>query len=256
MRILVEPSDYTLFNIGDTAMLQVAVVRLSALFPNAAIQVFTDDPASLAFYCPTATPLSTKGRRMWLADGYLFDRLYRVLPNGRVTIPFRELEKGFRRRWPSFVKFIIQLKRKLRGIGSEDLNDYLTAVSKADLVVVSGMGGITDTFQDYAFGVLDTLDLAIRIGIPTAMLGQGIGPLRNPKLKARAKAILPHVNLITLRESRASAQLLASLGVSSDHVLTTGDDAIELAYQSRSDQLGRGLGVNLRAEATQKLIGI
>jgi polysaccharide pyruvyl transferase WcaK-like protein len=247
MRILVEPSDYTLFNIGDTAMLQVAVRRLSVLFPNASIQVFTDDPAGLAFYCPTAIPLNTRGRRTWLADGYLFNHLYHVLSNGRVTTPLRELEKGFRRRLPSLAKFIIRLKRKYQGIGSEDLNDYLRAVSKADLVVVSGMGGITDTFQDYAFGVLDTLELAIRSGIPTAMLGQGIGPLRNPKLKARAKAILPHVNFISLRESRTGAPLLASLGVSSDRVLTTGDDAIELAYRSHSDQVGRGLGVNLRA---------
>jgi polysaccharide pyruvyl transferase WcaK-like protein len=173
--------------------------------------------------------------------------LYQVSSGGQVSKQLRELERGLRRRWPSLASLIIRLKRKRQGIGSEDLNTYLEAVSKADLVVVSGMGGITDTFPDYAFGVLDTLGLAIRSGTLTAMLGQGIGPLRNPRLRARAKTILPHVNFISLRESRAGAPLLASLGVSSDRVLTTGDDAIELAYQSRSEQLGRGLGVNLRA---------
>jgi polysaccharide pyruvyl transferase WcaK-like protein len=247
MHILVEPSEYAYLNIGDTAMLQVAVARLSALFPHAAIHVFTHDPRGLAFYCPDAIPLTTRGRQIWLQDGYLFDRLYQLLPRSYLTEQLREVERGLRRRWPSLGKLLIRSKMKLRGTSSQDMNEYLEVISKADLVVVSGMGGITDAFPEYAFGVLDTLGLAIQRGIPTAMFGQGIGPIQDPKLKARANAVLPYVDLIALREDRAGRPLLESLGVSSDRVLTTGDDAIEIAYQSRSEQLGNGLGVNLRA---------
>ena len=247
MRILIEPSDYTLFNIGDSAMLQVAVARFSALFPHATIQVFTDNPDSLAFYCPKVSPLPPSGRSTWLRDGYLFDRWYQLRPRGWITKQLRELERGLRRRWPLLAACIIRFKMKRKGIKSRDLDDYLEAILRADLVVASGMGAITDIFEDYAFGVLDTLGLAIHRGIPTAIFGQGMGPMRNPKLRARAKAVLPSVNLISLRESRAGGPLLTSLGVSPDCVLRTGDDAIEIAYQSRSEKLGRGLGVNLRA---------
>jgi polysaccharide pyruvyl transferase WcaK-like protein len=242
-----EPSEYAYLNIGDTAMLQVAVARLKGLFPHADIQVFTHDPIGLTFYCPDAIPLTTSGRQSWLKDGYLFGRLYQILPGSCLAEPLREVERGLRRHWPSLVKSLIRSKTKLRGISNGAISEYLEVISKADLVVVAGMGGITDTFPEYAFGVLDTLGLAIQWGIPTAMFGQGIGPIQDRKLKARATAVLPYVDLIALREGRAGRPLLESLGVSSDRVLTTGDDAIEIAYQSRSEQLGKGLGVNLRA---------
>jgi colanic acid/amylovoran biosynthesis protein len=40
--------------------------------------------------------------------------------------------------------------------------------------------------------------------------------------------------------------LLEALGVSSDRVVTTGDDAIEPAYAARPTELGRAIGVNVR----------
>ena len=39
-------------NMGDVAMLQVAVARLLKLWPEARIEVLTDSPAGLARYCP------------------------------------------------------------------------------------------------------------------------------------------------------------------------------------------------------------
>ena len=56
----------------------------------------------------------------------------------------------------------------------------------------------------------------------------------------------PAVNLITLRGSRGGMELLESLGVPTSGVLTTGDEAIELAYEAKSEEFGTGLGVNLR----------
>src|ERR1700733_2477511 len=68
VRLLVEPSDYLLRNVGDMAMMQIAIERLAALWPDAAIQVLTDDPQTLRKLCPRALPLSSEGRQLWLGD--------------------------------------------------------------------------------------------------------------------------------------------------------------------------------------------
>lgn len=78
------------------------------------------------------------------------------------------------------------------------------------------------------------------------MLGHGLGPLQNSKLRNKAKVVLPKVNLISLREKRAGIPLLKAFGVSSKRILTTGDDAIELVYKNRGLELGGAIGVNLR----------
>jgi colanic acid/amylovoran biosynthesis protein len=49
-----------------------------------------------------------------------------------------------------------------------------------------------------------------------------------------------------VREALASRPLLASLGVPLDRVVTTGDDAIELAYVERPSGIGDAVGINLR----------
>jgi len=127
-----------------------------------------------------------------------------------------------------------------------NLREFTNAVANADLVIVTGMGGITDAFPEYATNLLETLALAVRYRRYVAMVGQGFGPLHTPKLVAQARAVLPHIDFIGLREDRASLPLLLALGVPSDRVMTTGDDAIEMVYRLRRDSLGEGLGVNLR----------
>jgi colanic acid/amylovoran biosynthesis protein len=78
------------------------------------------------------------------------------------------------------------------------------------------------------------------------MLGQGFGPISDPLVLKRAAKLFPLVRFITLRGGRDSFALLRSLGVAESKVETTGDEALELAYESRSEQCGRGLGINLR----------
>lgn len=130
---------------------------------------------------------------------------------------------------------------------SPDAVAFHDVVANADLVLVAGMGGIADAFRDYASGVLETLRLAIQSGACTAIVSQGLGPLRDSNLARLAAEVLQRVDLIALREGRAGLPLLDSLGVGSDRVVVTGDDAIETAYELRSDVPGECLGVNLRA---------
>ena len=74
------------------------------------------------------------------------------------------------------------------------LREFTNVVANADLVIVTGMGGITDAFPEYAMNLLETLALAVRCRRYVAMLGQGFGPLHTPKLVAQARVVLPHID--------------------------------------------------------------
>jgi colanic acid/amylovoran biosynthesis protein len=246
VRILVEPSDYKLTNMGDAAMLKVAVARLRVLWPDASLEVFTDDSAGLIKQCPDATPLSMVGREQWVADEFLLPRLARRLPDS-MTARRRRLERALRSRHPMVVASIKRARERRSGRSTAALDAFLDSVAEADLLVVSGMGGITDFFERYAFELLDVLALAICRRVPTAMFGQGLGPIYDRELWAHARSVLTRIDQLSLREGRAGGPLLASLGVDPRRVVVTGDDAIELAYERRQEQnIGGGIGVNLR----------
>ncbi|MBW8769772.1 MAG: polysaccharide pyruvyl transferase family protein [Gemmatimonadetes bacterium] len=242
MHIVVEPSDYVMRNIGDMAMLQAAVARMAEHWPDARIDVFTDDPEGLVRLAPRATPVSSKGRRIWLQDEgrETLGRIGRRLP-----IPPQDRLRFAR---PGVWFKVKQFMLRLRGdsVALTELEKFHSLVTRADLVIVTGMGGVTDAFSEFATGLLDTLALATHAGRYTAMIGQGFGPLEDPQLRALASAVLPRVDLIAVREERASVPLLLSLGVSRERIVVTGDDTLEPAYRIRTDHLGDEIGVNLR----------
>ena len=72
-------------------------------------------------------------------------------------------------------------------------------------------------------------------------------------LLARARATLPRVGLLALREGRAALPLLDSLGVPRERIRVTGDDAIEPAFAARPDRLGTSLGVNVRVSTYSRV---
>jgi polysaccharide pyruvyl transferase WcaK-like protein len=245
-RILVEPNAHHLLNVGDVAMLEIAVERFSALWPKASIQVITEDPARLRRYCPAARPVDATGRHLWFEDHYFTYTVHRLAPPS-LSARARELERLLRRRWPGGAERIIRARAAIRRDDTGPLDEFLAAVSAADVVVSTGAGALTDAFAPLALSVLDLLETARRNGAVTALLGHGVGPIDDRMLLDRARAVLPSIDLITLREGRAGLPLLESLGVPPSRILVTGDDAVELAYRRAGDgALGRGLGVNLR----------
>lgn len=244
MRILIENSGYRLTNMGDLAMLQIAVSRLKALWPGALIEVFTIRPDLLTKFCPEVRPLVVAGSFKWFPS--LLARLYQLMPGSAAQQYLSEFEWKLHRHLPFLTRLILQRKLKKMSASSSSFNSLVKAVEAADLVVASGGGYITDFFQDKAASTLQILNLATWLDKPTVMLGHGLGPLQNPELWNKAKVVLPRVDLISVRESRAGMPLLDSLGVSRNRVTTTGDDAIELAYEARSTECGDGIGVNLR----------
>jgi polysaccharide pyruvyl transferase WcaK-like protein len=195
------PAEYK--NMGDVSMLQVAVARLLSLWQDAQIEVLTDSPRNLARYCPGARPLSRAGCAYWLGDRILLGRYHQFLPRWAST-QLSGLKRTIRLQYPSFLEFLIQLRLSFRdGDGRRrDFEAFLAALSKCDLLVVCGSGGFADSCREWNLSTLDTIELALRRGIPVVMFGQGMGPLNDQAVLSRAKDVLPGVSLITLRGSR------------------------------------------------------
>jgi polysaccharide pyruvyl transferase WcaK-like protein len=212
-RVVIDPGSHAVLNLGDISMLQVAVERLRAAWPEARIGVLTTDAERLALHCPGAQAVPAAGRYAWMADG---------------------ARHGLRGR--------ARLSR------DADARAYRRALRRTDLFLVSGRGSICDAFAGESHELLTELEFAASLGLRTAMMGQGIGPLADRSLAERAAAVLPAVDLIAVREPVTALPLLESLGVEADRVSVTGDDALEPAWTAARDPspLDR-IGLNVRA---------
>ena len=207
---------------GDVAMLQACVERLSREWPGAQIAVIADAGAGLAAYCPDATAVPR-------ASGQPFARLF----------PAR-----YRPVWQSVIPHLSGRPARRRPLRSQP-GSALQAVQAADLVVAAGGGYLTDTWRWHATGVLGLLALAQHLGKPTAMFGQGIGPVRQPLVRVQARAVLPRLDVLSVREPFLSQDLGLSLGARAGAVTVTGDDALELTGDDGALD-GEALGVNMR----------
>lgn len=270
MRILLDQAVYDQRNKGNVALLQAAVSRLTMLWPDAEISVLTEAPYLMKLYCPTAYPVSVHPWQNWSHKRGQFEKFNRPIPRHALHI-LLELREAVWHHYPTLVsgdwrqgikKLIGRNNREqvdepeiesgsVESVFGSDLvegksQDFLEALINADLVVATGGGYLCDTDKQYTLQVFDTLEMAIRMGKPTAMVGQGVGPLHDPELRSRLKKILPYVDLILIREPKIAQPLLDSLGVSMDRVLMTGDDAIQMAYEARTSGWGVEIGVNLR----------
>jgi colanic acid/amylovoran biosynthesis protein len=230
---------------GDVAMMQVAVDRLSELWPHAQIEVITAGPELLSRFCPCAAPISSQARSAWLSGRSLIGGLHRKLPSV-VSIPLQKLERLLWLRCPAVTEFGARIKAAILRRESGSPESFRKRLTGASLLVMSGAGVLNDAFADAALPLLDELEFALNAGIPVVAFGRGLGPITEPALMAKAHAVLPRLKFIGLREGRAALPLLLSLEVPRDIICVTGDDALELAYRPCPDRLGDGIGVNLR----------
>jgi polysaccharide pyruvyl transferase WcaK-like protein len=236
MNIVIEISTEPMRNYGDIAMTEVAIARLRTLFPAASFQIISTWPERVPQFFPGSTVVSGSGHKLCSRQGALFGRFSRFVPWA---------ESYLRTRFPC--EILPLTARRESNDARSDVRSYLTTIREADLVVIPGGGWITDSFGGSAQLVLESIAIAQRMRKLTALMGHGFGPVTSKSLLWLARNVLPRVDLITLRESRASQPFLDSVGVSRERVLTTGDDAIELAHKSARETLGTGIGVNLRS---------
>jgi polysaccharide pyruvyl transferase WcaK-like protein/GT2 family glycosyltransferase len=229
-RILIDQSGYDLMNVGDVAMLQSCVLRLRQVWPGAEVMVICHAPGRLATYCPGTVAI---GRT--LADR----RFFRVLP--------RRPRLAAEQAWKIAAPYLAGRFRR-PPVQPDRPRTAIQAVLAADLVVASGGGYLTDTWWWHAAGVLSLLSLAQRLGKPTAMFGQGVGPIDQPALRAQARAVLPGLVRLGLREDVTGRDLALSLGARPGVLAVTGDDALEL-IPGASAPAGHALGVSMRVSA-------
>ena len=257
MGILIESGTYGYPNFGDLAMLLVAGQRIRELCPDASVHVITSAPDSLSAALPDVVPVAVESRRAWHHAQLLPGRLHRRLPD-RLSWRLRSLDHALWTAAPRCCSFAIGLKQRITGETRIDVSNWIAEIRSSRLVLVSGMGLFNDAFRDNALGLLERLAFAMRLGIPVALFGQGIGPIGDPRLLRAAGEVLPRARFIGLREGRFSLPLLASLGVPLSRIEVTGDDAIEFAYHRRPAKLGSGVGMNIRvapyAEVGEDLI--
>src|ERR1700751_1400442 len=217
-------------NMGDVAMLQVAIKRLTSLWPDARIDVLTDSPSDLARYCPSASALPREGCACWMVDHILLGKYHQLLPIW-ISQRLSALKWAIGIRWPVVLDYLTLLKLRRRDPKGllDSLSVFLEAQKDCELMVVCGSGGFADSSRGWNLFVLGAMTGVLARGAKVAMLGQGIGPLSDPLVLSWARRVLPRVSLIGLRGTKGGQQLLEELNVSPSSNLTTGDAAIELA---------------------------
>ena len=245
-RLLVEPGSYAMLNLGDIAMVQVCIERLRKLWPDATIGVVTEAADRLAQHCPGVQAVPAPGQHEWFQGRWSGGAYWPLLgQDTRTRFEWRARRLG--RTSPRAARLALRAELLAREPASDDLREFVSWLLGADGVVVSGRGGTTDVFLEDGVEVLELLDTAIALGIPTAMFGQGLGPMNDEHLRALANEVLPRLEALTVRERHSAMPLLRGLGVRPERVTVTGDDALELAYRLRSNGATRGaIGVGLR----------
>jgi len=229
MRAIIQTGSNELDNLGDRAMLEVLIDRVRASHPETQFSVFARDAERVRSLDRAVEQIPVEQKRAWAIFRSVALAVRRAVP---------ALDWLVRKRTPWWYESILRFKA--RSLVNPEV------LEKADIVLVSGGGFITDVFVGQAWPVLERLSAADKQHIPFALVGQGIGPLRDPALVQKAREVLPHAKLIAIRETRHSLPLLLELGVSPKQIVVTGDDAIEPAYEGRQDSTGTLLGVNFR----------
>jgi polysaccharide pyruvyl transferase WcaK-like protein len=201
-------------------------------WPTAEIRVIAHAAERLRQYCP-----DTIATQATFAD----------LP--RLKIFPRKARYGSEQLW-KIVGPPLYGNRRHRNQPDDDREPWprtaIQAVHWADVVVASGGGYLTDTWWWHAAGVLSVLKQAQSLGKPTAMFGQGIGPLRGRAVRAMACLVLPRLAALGLREQVTGLGLALAFGARRDVITVTGDEAIEVIPDAApADPVA--LGFNIRA---------
>ncbi|MBM7806969.1 colanic acid/amylovoran biosynthesis protein [Geodermatophilus bullaregiensis] len=263
MRILVEQSGYDLLNVGDIAMLQSCVRQLRRQWPDAEIEVVCNAADSLQRFCPGTFPVLTQ---------FVSRPLIRPLRRRWVLAA----EHGYKSAAP------LMPIRRSKSHARPGRRSLRAAISRADLVVAAGGGYLCDPLWWHGAGVLTTIWRAQRLGCPTAMFGQGIGPLTIRPLRRLAATVLGNLDVLTLREGPSGLRFLKEEGLLSGEapdrylisghtgpsrilgggwLAVTGDDTLtDVVSENRQAVPEALLGVNVRvsgySEVGQDLLSL
>lgn len=247
-------------------MMVMTVERLRERWPHARIGMLTDRPQLLNGLLPQAEPVVAHTGGQWgRGSGWgvggmagRLDRAAAVHLTGPAAVQWRALTEvpGHHLRGArDQVRALTGEPRRARADSVPELPPVPAALAHSALVIAQGGGYMTDIDKYQAHRTLNLLEAAQRQGIPNVMIGQGLGPMSDPALLRRAAEVLPGVDLIAVRESLRGPELLERVGVRSDRIVVTGDDAIEFGYRLRRPEIGTDLGLCLRVPDHSKVSG-
>jgi colanic acid/amylovoran biosynthesis protein len=243
MRILFDPAAHDMRNKGNNALLQAAMERMQSFWPQASLQAITFAPNLLRMYYPYASPVdpSNLGPNRSHLDAYS-----RFIPGIFRWGLFELREEIWHRQHIRSHASHPEAHATPDTLTDSRRRELKIALSEFDLYIATGGGYMCDSDKPMLLDVFDRLEAAVAAGTPTILVGQGIGPLRDPELLARAHSLLPAVNLIFYRNKRNGLPLLQSFGISPERLFLTGDDAVKMVYENRQPVPGNGIGVSLR----------
>jgi polysaccharide pyruvyl transferase WcaK-like protein len=246
MRILLANPKGVFGNHGDDGLMDVALTRLGGIWPEATFQIVAHAPGDLVARYPHVEAIPQESFRAWndIQHQRFLGRLHRYMPDA-LSRRVLALEGAIRHIQPALAQSILEAKSRLGRAATQSMRNYEEALSRANLVVVSGGGHFLKGHESHGVRLLQVLAAARARRTPTVMLSQGILPIEHPDLGARMKIVLPRVGLITLREGRDAVPFLEACGARGNFVVT-GDDLIEFAYKARPTLPGTGIGVSLR----------
>lgn len=264
MRILIDQGVHDLRNKGNNAMLEVALERFTKRWPDASLEVITQSPHVLRFYFPKARPVSLNEQFDGSQRESPTDVMFQDLPRAIQWLGL-ELHEEMRRRRTNkgaskdSARFKWSQESTLTAQGEVRSSSFASTEDRAarefrftqvikgvDLYAAVGGQYISDVCKPSAIRLLDRIKVAVKLGVPCVMLGQGMGPIEDPELRAKANEVLPLLPLIAVREKVYAPQLLEAFGVDRSRIVVTGDDAIEMTFEARREEVGTAIGVGIR----------
>jgi polysaccharide pyruvyl transferase WcaK-like protein len=241
MKLMFDQSGYALGNLGDRAMLEMALARCSE---HECIVVARNE-ILLRGVSKKANLVEMAGLTEWRRTYNLAGGIHRLLPQSAHQT-LKDLEEACRSKFPHMAYKHIVRRLKKRNADTEPFERFMKQVSETDALIVTGGGFINDSFPRHAMLVLRLCQLFLRLGKPVALFGQGIGPLKTPALRKVLAEVAQQATVFGLREGLYSPVLLKELGVTNPRVVTTGDDAIEFALQYTEIPTKNSIGINIR----------
>lgn len=192
------------FHLGDEAMLQANLERLRELFPGAALTVASRDPAwSSRLYGVAAVPRLDLSR----------------LPGAKESV------ESWLHRLVAACEELLAGKRSdpPEGIPEETVR----ALAESDGLLISGGGNLNTSWLDQLYERLFLLALADRLGVPSVLTGQTLGPHIEPREREILRQVLRSVRLVAVREPY-SLVVARALGVPMERTAMHLDDAFFL----------------------------
>ena len=150
----------------------------------------------------------------------------------------------------SFYRDITGKDCKVEIFNSKNSKELLNAIKESDLVVMGGgpLMDLSELFMvEYAF------KKAKKLGVKTALLGCGVGPLFHKKYRKSVLEISLHSDIHILRDSQSKQNLLSLYSefkmplINPDLIYTSFDPAVECVLQYKSNESTQDyIAINLR----------